>query len=173
MSSPDVILVNSSDEILGFIEKLEAHRLGLLHRAISVVVLNSKGELLLQKRAQNKYHSPGLWTNTCCSHPFPGEETKHAAHRRLKEEMGLSANLEFLFKFKYKTRFPNNLIEHELDHVFLCHTDEEPSLNPEEAVDWKYMSLSSVKSDIRRNPHHYTYWFKLIVERLQTVLQPA
>ena len=166
-------MVDSSDKELGSIEKLEAHKLGLLHRAISVIVLNSKGEVLLQQRALDKYHSPGLWTNTCCSHPYPGEDSKAAAARRLQEEMGMTGDLEFLFKFEYRTKFENGLVEHELDHVFLCYSDDIPVLDPSEAIDWKYMPLNEVKEDIKSRPEIYTYWFKRIVERLNPVMQPV
>ncbi len=162
-------MVDSEDQEIGRMEKLEAHTLGMLHRAISVIVINSKGEILLQRRALDKYHSPGLWTNTCCSHPYPGEATTAAAGRRLNEEMGMSCQPEFLFKFEYRTRFNNGLIEHEMDHVYVCYSDETPTLNPCEAIDWKYMSLAALKADISNSPQRYTYWFKRIIERLSPV----
>ena len=172
MKTPQVILVDPLDNEIGSMEKLKAHELGLRHRAISVIVTNSKGEILLQKRALSKYHSPGLWTNTCCSHPYPGENTLDAAKRRLVEEMGIDTTLDYLFQFEYRTKFDNGLIEHELDHVFLCHTDQEPSIDLNEATDWKYMSLDDIITDMANQPESYTHWFKIIVERLNPVLKP-
>ncbi|MDG2505941.1 MAG: isopentenyl-diphosphate Delta-isomerase, partial [Crocinitomicaceae bacterium] len=130
----EVQLVDTQDNPNGSMEKLEAHEKGLLHRALSVLIINTKKEILLQRRALGKYHSPGLWTNTCCSHPYPGENPTEAANRRLKEEMGMVADLEFAFKFQYKCDFDNGLIEHELDHVFIGETDDTPHLNTDEAM---------------------------------------
>lgn len=144
-------------------EKMEAHHLGVLHRAFSVVVFNSKGEILLQKRSQHKYHSGGLWTNACCSHPFPGEDTREAARRRLKEELGIDLYPEYLYKFIYITKLDQNLIEHEYDHVFVATFDGEPIINASEIEDWKFVPVNWVREDIRQNPDAYTYWFKLIV----------
>ena len=129
----EVQLVDTQDNPNGSMEKLEAHEKGLLHRALSVLIINTNKEILLQRRALGKYHSPGLWTNTCCSHPYPGENPTEAANRRLKEEMGMVADLEFAFKFQYKCDFDNGLIEHELDHVFMGKTDDIPHLNTDEA----------------------------------------
>jgi len=157
-----VILVDQNDVEIGTKEKMEAHRNALLHRAFSVFIFNSKGELLLQQRAIEKYHSGGLWTNTCCSHPFPGEKTDDAANRRLNEEMGLETNLEFKFKFLYKARLDNELTEHEIDHVFVGYSDEKPQLNVDEVGDYKYMTLENVQKSIAIDPELYTVWFKII-----------
>src|SRR5690606_20819833 len=141
----EVILVDQEDKALGTMEKLEAHQTGVLHRAFSVFLFNSEGELLLQQRAFDKYHSPGLWSNTCCSHPRPGEDTLGAAKRRLHEEMGMECKLHFISKFLYKTRFENGLFEHELDHIFVGTTDSLPTINPQEANDFKFLSLAKIK----------------------------
>jgi isopentenyl-diphosphate delta-isomerase len=146
-------------------EKLEAHEKGALHRALSVLIINSKKEILLQRRALGKYHSPGLWTNTCCSHPYPGEDPNEAAKRRLQEEMGMSSELTFLFKFQYKCDFENGLIEHELDHVFIGKTDDTPHLNTDEAMAFKWMSIENLEQDMLSYPENYTFWFKLIIEK--------
>lgn len=155
-----VILVDQNDKEIGTMEKLEAHKKGLLHRAFSVCIFNSRGETLLQKRAAHKYHSGGLWTNTCCSHPRPGEETLGAAERRLKEEMGLSCPLKEVGKLTYKTSFPNGLTEHEYDYIFVGLCDDDPTLNRDEADDFKWISQKDLRDDIERNPDSYTYWFK-------------
>ena len=160
----EVILVDQNDHPIGQMEKMEAHEKGLLHRAFSVLIFNNKGEILLQKRASSKYHSGGLWTNTCCSHPRPGEEVLEAANRRLMEEMGMKADLSERFHFIYKTDLDNNLIEHELDHVLVGKTDVLPVLNHEEAEDFKYLDLLDLKDELKRNPHEYTVWFKIIME---------
>lgn len=158
-----VILVDESDRELGVMEKMEAHRKGVLHRAFSVLLFNSKGEVLLQKRSPAKYHSAGLWTNTCCSHPKPDENIELAVRRRLQEEMGIDSNPEFAYKFIYKTALDNNLIEHELDHVFIGVYDGEPMVNSHEVEDWRFASIESVRKDISTSPETYTHWFKLIV----------
>ena len=160
----EVQLVDAQDQSRGVMEKIEAHRMGLLHRALSVIIFNSKKEMLLQRRALGKYHSPGLWTNTCCSHPYPQEPPLNAANRRLKEEMGMVTDLEFVFKFLYKVDFENGLIEHELDHVFVGASDENPQLNPEEAMDFTWISIADLKKNMTEDPNAYTYWFKLIIE---------
>lgn len=165
-----VILVDKDDNPIGTMEKMEAHRKGELHRAFSVLVFNSKGEMLLQKRAKSKYHSGGLWTNACCSHPQPNEEMTETIKRRVKEEIGIDVEPTFSYKFVYKTPLDKNLIEHELDHVFVAGFDGEPALNKEEAEDWKYVSLSWLKEDVKKNPSHYTYWFKLILTHPQLPL---
>lgn len=159
-----VILVDEFDNAIGTMEKLEAHQKGILHRAFSVLLFNSKGELLLQKRAIGKYHSGGLWTNTCCSHPLPGESMNEATRRKLIQEMGIDLNPEFFYKFIYKTNLDDNLIEHEYDHVFIGTYDGKPIINDEEVEDWKFTDLPSLRSDIQENPKAYTYWFKLIIE---------
>ena len=161
MNEEYLILVDEKDQQWGKIEKLKAHELGLLHRAFSIFLFNNQGELLLQQRAKDKYHSPGLWTNTCCSHPHFGEETKSAVYRRLQEEMCMACELSFVFKFKYKTHFPNGLIEHEFDHVYFGYSDHPPLINPREVQDYKYMSLNSLVLDIQKNPSHYTEWLKI------------
>ena len=142
-------------------EKLETHQLGLLHRAFSVFIFNSKGELLMQQRADVKYHSPGLWTNTCCSHPEFGEELNDAVVRRLREEMGLNIIPEFAFSFVYKAEFSNGLTEHEFDHVFFGISDIFPEPEAEEVKNWKYMGLNELRSDLELNPEHYTEWLKI------------
>lgn len=164
MSYSQVILVDENDHEIGVMEKLQAHREGKLHRAFSVLVFNSKGEILLQKRADKKYHSPGLWTNACCSHPQPLEETAKSASRRLQEEIGIIAETEFLFSFIYKTEFKNGMIENEYDHVFTARSNQLPKLNPEEASDWRYISLEDLDKDLEAHPDHYTFWFKVIME---------
>ena len=163
----EVILVDENDNAVGTMEKMEAHRLGKLHRAFSVLPFNSQGELLLQKRAKNKYHSAGLWTNTCCSHPVPGEKIEDAAARRLKEEMGIDAKPSFAYKFLYKAELDKNLTEHELDYVFIGTFDGKPSINAAEVEDWKFVNLEWLKKDLKKNPNEYTCWFKIIMDREQ------
>jgi len=165
MKEEKVILVDPNDQPLGTMEKIEAHEKGLLHRAFSVFVVNSKGELLLQQRALHKYHSPGLWTNTCCSHQREGETTQDAASRRLQEEMGMQTPLSFLFSFIYKAVFDNGLTEHELDHVLLGTSEQEPQINPEEVAAWKWMNLDDLERDIEQNEANYTVWFRIIFKR--------
>lgn len=161
----NVILVDEHDNEQGLMEKMEAHRKGLLHRAFSVFILNDKGELLLQRRALSKYHSGGLWTNTCCSHPRDGESNEEAAHRRLMEEMGFDCEVEKMLDFVYRAELDQGLTEHEFDHVFIGSYNDEPNINPEEVDSWKWMSLDDVESDINANPHNYTEWFKIIYDR--------
>lgn len=160
----DVQVVDKDDNNIGRMEKLEAHEKGVLHRAISVLIFNSKGEILLQRRALNKYHTPGLWTNTCCSHPYPEEDPKIAAERRLKEEMGMEEELEFVLKFLYKVDFDNGLIEHELDHIFIGFSDQTPHLNTGEAMAFNWINVDELKMDITEKPDNYTFWFKLIMK---------
>ena len=157
-----VILVSEVDEQLGLMAKMEAHEKGILHRAFSVFIFNKKGELLLQQRALDKYHSPGLWTNTCCSHQRDGESNIEAGKRRLQEEMGFNCDLKELFWFVYKASFDNGLTEHELDHVMIGHYDDDPIVNLEEAAAFKWMSLEDVKKDMQIQPELYTEWFKII-----------
>lgn len=166
MNEPLVINVDENDNVLGYVPKLEAHQKGILHRAISILIFNEKGDWMLQKRADSKYHSPSLWTNTCCSHPYPNEDTEEAAVRRLKEEMGIECGLVEIFEFTYRTEFDNGLIEHELDHVFFGIYNEAPSPNPKEASDWKFVSKSTLELDMSENSSKYTEWFKLIVPRV-------
>jgi isopentenyl-diphosphate delta-isomerase len=168
----EVQLVDAEDNPNGSMEKLEAHEKGALHRALSVLIINSKKEILLQRRALGKYHSPGLWTNTCCSHPYPGEDPNEAAKRRLQEEMGMSSELTFLFKFQYKCDFENGLIEHELDHVFIGKTDDTPHLNTDEAMAFKWMSIENLEQDMLSYPKNYTFWFKLIIEQYRNKFTP-
>ena len=157
-----VILVSEVDEQLGLMAKMEAHEKGILHRAFSVFVFNKKGELLLQQRALDKYHSPGLWTNTCCSHQRDGESNIEAGKRRLKEEMGFNCDLKELFWFVYKASFDNGLTEHELDHVMIGYYEDDPIVNLEEAAAFKWMPLEDVKKDMKLQPELYTEWFKII-----------
>ena len=165
MAEEKVILVNKKDEQIGLMPKMEAHEKALLHRAFSVFVFNSKNELMLQQRALGKYHSPGLWTNTCCSHQRDGESNIEAGVRRLQEEMGFSTSLEDTISFIYKAPFDNGLTEHEFDHILVGHYDDEPNINPEEVASWKWMSLEDVKKDMEMSPEHYTAWFKIIFEK--------
>jgi isopentenyl-diphosphate Delta-isomerase len=161
-----VILVNTDDHEIGIMEKMEAHRKALLHRAISVFVFNRKGDWLLQRRAIDKYHSQGLWTNTCCSHPFPGESVKDAAKRRLLEEMGMVCDLDELFTFTYMEKLDEGLTEHEFDHVFFGTSDMFPDVNAEEVMEWKYISFIDLLEDITLHPLKYTIWFRLIFEKV-------
>ena len=156
-----IILVDEHDREIGKGGKLEAHQKGILHRAISVFVFNGKGELLLQKRAKTKYHSAGLWSNTCCSHPRPGEDILSAATRRLKEEMGLAVELTHIGHLIYRVEFPNGLTEHEYDHIFVGESDTTPTLNPAEADDWKWVSPEVLRQDIADYPERYSYWFRI------------
>lgn len=161
-----VILINEQDHEIGTMEKIEAHRLGLLHRAFSVCLFHENGDMLLQQRAASKYHSPGLWTNTCCGHPRPGEATIDAAQRRLGEEMGMQAKLSPAFQFIYQTTLENGLIEYELDHVFFGHTNQTPILNPHEASDWRYISSSDLTQELYNHPDRFTFWFHRIIEQI-------
>lgn len=158
-----VILVDERDDAIGTMEKIEAHEKGLLHRAFSILLFNSKGEFLLQKRSKKKYHSGGLWTNTCCSHPQPDEQIEEATRRKLKQEMGIEVKTEFAYKFIYKTNLDKNLIEHECDHVYTGIFDGQPVINNDEVEDWKFIDLKSLQKDVHQNPEDYTYWFKLII----------
>lgn len=166
-----VILVDTEDNAIGEMEKMEAHEKGVLHRAFSVLIFDKQGNMLLQKRAKSKYHSGGLWTNACCSHPLPNELSEKAAKRRLMEEMGIDADPSFVFKFIYKAELDNNLTEHEYDHVFTTIYSEEPKVNPEEVEDWKYVSIEELKNDINENPEHYTAWFKIILKKMDDQLE--
>ncbi|MFM7387904.1 MAG: isopentenyl-diphosphate Delta-isomerase [Bacteroidota bacterium] len=159
----EVILVNKHDEEIGTMEKMEAHLQGMLHRAFSILIFNSQRKLLIHRRAFGKYHSEGLWTNTCCSHPFPGEDLVEAANRRLREEMGMKTSLAPLFSFIYRAELENDLVEHELDHVLIGFTDDEPRVNPDEVSDYKWMAMHEIEEDIEKNPGNYTAWFKKII----------
>lgn len=165
MKTDDIILVNEDNDEVGSGEKIDIHKKGLLHRAFSIFIFNSKNELLLQQRALNKYHSGGLWTNTCCSHPKPGELVLDAARRRLQEEMGIDCKLEEKFTLIYKTNF-SNLIEYEYDHVILGICDNNPKINLAEAADYKWINIKKLRSDIKKNPNKYTYWFKIALPKL-------
>lgn len=165
MREEQVILVNEQDQEIGLMSKMEAHEKAVLHRAFSVFIFNSKNELMLQQRASHKYHSPDLWTNTCCSHQRHGESNIEAGKRRLFEEMGFVTELEEKTSFIYKAPFDNGLTEHELDHIMVGYFDDAPNLNQEEVKDWKWMSLEAIKNDITINPCSYTAWFKIIFEK--------
>ena len=165
MREEEVILVNTSDEVLGTMPKMEAHRQAVLHRAFSVFILNAQGQLMLQQRAADKYHSPLLWTNTCCSHQRMGETNIEAGRRRLREEMGFETELRDLFSFIYKAPFDNGLTEHELDHVLLGYYAAEPRINPQEVASWKWMGLEEVSADLKARPELYTAWFRIVFER--------
>ena len=165
-----VVLVNPEDQVVGLMEKQQAHIAGLLHRAFSVFIFNKKGELMLQQRAADKYHSPGLWTNTCCSHPRENETYEEAAHRRLQEEMGFDTALTYVFNFIYKAQFDNGLTEHELDHVFIGYYDGEPTLNPEEVMDYRWITLEDLAMEMKQSPERFTAWFKIIFEQYVSYL---
>jgi isopentenyl-diphosphate delta-isomerase len=162
-----LILVNEQDIQIGVQDKLSVHLEGLLHRAFSIFIFNSQSELLLQQRANGKYHSPGLWTNTCCSHPRPNESTIDACNRRLYEEMGMRAKLQFSFSFLYQFKFLNGLTEHEYDHVFIGQTDQEPVINLNEVQAWKYISIPKLEIEIALNPELYTPWLKICMAQLK------
>jgi isopentenyl-diphosphate delta-isomerase len=162
MAEEHVILVNEKDQEIGLMPKLEAHQKAVLHRAFSVFIFNSENELMLQKRASNKYHSPNLWTNTCCSHQRSGESNIQAGTRRLYEEMGFTTTLNEITSFIYKAPFDNGLTEHELDHIMVGYYNEDPVINSDEVEDWKWMKIEDVKNDISLNPDLYTAWFKII-----------
>lgn len=160
-----VILVDENDNKIGLMPKMEAHEKAVLHRAFSVFVFNDKNELMLQQRALHKYHSPGLWTNTCCSHQRDGESNIEAGTRRLQEEMGFTVPLEESISFIYKAPFDNGLTEHELDHILIGHSEQEPVINKDEVAAWKWMNLEKVKQDIGSHPELYTAWFKIIFDK--------
>lgn len=166
MAYESVILVDQDDNMIGTMEKIAAHRSGSLHRAISVFVFNEKGEMLLQQRARNKYHSGGEWSNTCCSHPRPGEKTMDAAKRRLKEEMNMVCNLEYAFSFTYRVYLENGLFEHEYDHVFFGTTDEVPAPNPLEVENCIYLPAEEIEGALGRKPEEYTPWFRICFDRV-------
>lgn len=171
MIEEQVILVNEKDEPIGLMNKLEAHEKAVLHRAFSVFILNDKNEVLLQQRASHKYHSPLLWTNTCCSHQRQEETNIEAGTRRLKEEMGFTAELKELFHFIYKAPFDNGLTEHELDHVMIGYYNGMPLINTEEVEDWKWMSVEDIRQDMLKQPEIYTVWFKIIFDEFYHYLE--
>tara|TARA_B100000497_G_C7435390_1_gene271470 strand:- start:8 stop:526 length:519 start_codon:yes stop_codon:yes gene_type:complete len=165
MNEDNVILVDVHDKQIGLMPKLEAHEKGVLHRAFSVFIFNNKGELMLQRRALSKYHSPGLWTNTCCSHQRDGESNILAAKRRLNEEMGFVTELIEKTSFVYKANFDNGLTEHELDHIIVGKYNHSPVINSSEVDSWKWMSMEDIRNNINDQPHNYTAWFKIIFEK--------
>jgi len=166
MEEIQVVLVDELDNEVGTLEKMEAHRKALLHRAVSVFVMNKKGEWLMQRRALHKYHSAGLWTNTCCTHPYPGESYQDAAQRRLKEEMGMNCSLRQAFSFVYKAELENGLTEHELDHIFIGVTDELPLINEEEVCAYEYVKYRHLVDDVALCPDKYTAWFKKVFKEV-------
>lgn len=161
-----VILVDEQDQPIGLMEKQAAHIGPHLHRAFSVFIFNTKGELLMQQRALTKYHSPGLWTNTCCSHPRDGETLEEATSRRLMEEMGMTCEMHEVYTFIYKAPVGQGLTEHEFDHVWIGQSDDAPNINREEVESWKYMSLNELSEDIQNHPERYTEWFKITFEEM-------
>lgn len=161
-----VVLVNENDTQIGIMEKMAAHIVPRLHRAFSIFIFNSKGELLLQQRALSKYHSPGLWTNTCCSHPHDGESLEQATSRRLMEEMGLHCEMHEVFTFIYKAPVGLGLIEHEFDHVWFGQSDDTPVINPDEVASYKYMNLDDIADDMKAHPECYTEWFKISFDEI-------
>jgi len=165
-SMENVVLVNEQDEPIGLMEKMEAHEKALLHRAFSVFVMNKEGEMLLQRRALSKYHSPGLWTNTACSHPRQNELPIEAAHRRLEEEMGFDCDIKKAFHFIYKAPFDNGLTEHELDHVFIGEWSGDPTPNAEEVGEWRYISLPDLEKEVAERPEDFTIWFRIALPRV-------
>lgn len=171
MGKEMVILVNEQDQPKGMMEKLEAHVRGILHRAFSIFVFNNKGELMLQRRALSKYHSPGLWTNTCCSHPRQYETLEEAIHRRLIEEMGFDTELEKTFDFIYKSDVGQGLTEHEFDHVFFGIYEEKPFINKEEVDDWKFIALDELSLDMETHPEKYTVWFRIAYPEMLKFIQ--
>ena len=160
-----VVLVDEGGRDVGVMEKLRAHREGRLHRAFSIFVFNRRGEVLLQRRALGKYHSGGLWSNACCSHPRPGESVLEAAHRRLVEEMGFDCELKEAFTFIYRADVGNGLVEYEYDHVLIGVCEADPKPDPSEVMEWKWAKVEDVLKDIREHPEKYTYWFKLAFEK--------
>jgi isopentenyl-diphosphate delta-isomerase len=168
MELEQVILVDEEDKVIGTMGKLEAHQKAALHRAFSIFLFNKSGEMLLQQRAAGKYHSPGLWTNACCSHPRPGEQTSIAASRRLKEELGAQAPLKKIFDFIYSTHFENGLSEYEFDHVFTGQSEGPFHPDAAEIMDTKFISMDSIQAELETNPGHYTSWFHIAFPRVYT-----
>ncbi|MBC34899.1 MAG: isopentenyl-diphosphate delta-isomerase [Bacteroidetes bacterium] len=168
MTEQLVVLVDQYDNDLGTMEKMKAHIDGVLHRAFSIFIFNTKGELMIHQRALSKYHSPGLWTNTCCSHPAMGRPVVDSAHIRLQEEMGFDCEFDPAFTFLYKADVGQGLIEHEFDHVFIGISDIQPNINPEEVESWKYMRMEDIREDMKTNPGLYTEWFKIAFEEVSS-----
>jgi len=164
MTAEQLILVDAQDRELGVGEKLQAHVEGVLHRAFSVFIFDAEGRLLLQKRARTKYHSGGLWSNTACGHPRPGETTREAARRRLREEMGFDCELRAAFEFLYRAELDGELIEHEYDHVFVGHHEGDPAPDPNEVEDWRWMTLAELRRGLLEEPQSYSYWLKAVIE---------
>ena len=171
MREEEVILVTPEDQVVGTMPKMEAHEKAVLQRAFSVFVLNDRGETMLQQRAAHKYHSPLLWTNTCCSHQRLGETNIEAGKRRLMEEMGFETELRELFSFIYKAPFDNGLTEHELDHVLLGYYSGTPEINPDEVAAWKWMGLDDIRHELEESPENYTAWFRIIFSRFYQYIQ--
>ncbi len=169
-SEEQVVLVDEHDQPVGQMDKLQAHIDGVLHRAFSVFVVNSDGEFLLQQRALHKYHSAGLWSNTCCSHPRPDETVLVAANRRLDEEMGLACDLQSVFSFVYRAKLEKDLIEYEYDHVLIGRSDAQPILNEEEVADYRYASADEIRTELERHDGSYSEWFRISFERVVEVL---
>lgn len=163
MKSEEIVLIDCNDEPIGSMEKLQAHQEGLLHRAFSVLILNELGDMLIQRRAFEKYHSGGAWSNACCGHPRPGETTQAAAERRLQEEMGFSVPLKKLYHFTYKTDLGNGLTEHEFDHVFLGVYNDDPVPNPNEVAEWRYVSIDRLQQELKMQADQFSFWFRLIM----------
>jgi isopentenyl-diphosphate delta-isomerase len=168
IAEEQVILVDENDKAIGEMNKLAAHQQGKLHRAFSVLLFNTSGQMLLQQRAASKYHSPLLWSNACCSHPKPGEEMIDAVNRRLIEEIGIQSQTDFSHRFHYKIEFENGLVEHELDHVFIGTTDLVPIVNPDEVEAFRYIELNTLRNDMKQHPDQYTFWFHLIMKELKS-----
>ncbi len=169
-SEENVILVDRNDHQIGMMPKMEAHRQGILHRAFSVFIMNEAGEIMLQQRSATKYHSPLLWTNTCCSHQRLGESNIQAGRRRLMEEMGFTTELEVLFQFIYKAPFDNGLTEHELDHVLMGYYNNPPKINLKEVASWKWLSPAAVRKEMHNDPEKYTIWSRIIFEKFYSYL---
>ncbi len=163
-----VVLVDEKDNQTGLMEKMEAHQKAMLHRAVSVFIIDSKGEWILQKRAPHKYHSKGLWTNACCTHPLPGESETESASRRLMEEMGIQCKLKKLFSFIYKETLDDGLTEYEYDHVFLGISNDIPAINADEVESWMKISFEKLHQSVNENPDLYTYWFKKIYQKVNS-----
>lgn len=171
MDEKKVILVNENDEERGFMGKTEAHQKGELHRAFSVFILNDKGGMMLHKRADSKYHTPGLWTNACCSHPQPNETVLIAARRRLSEELGFTCDLEKLFNFTYRADFENGLTEHEFDHVFLGYYNGIPPFDTEEMSECDFFSTDLISTWVEKKPEEFTPWFKIAYPKVLNYLK--
>lgn len=169
MMEERVILVDEQDQEIGTMEKLQAHQCAALHRALSIFIFNDEGEVLLQQRAAEKYHSPLKWTNTCCTHPRPGEELKDAAVRRLMEEMNMRADLTWQYSFIYQVALEGGLTEHELDHVFFGYSNAAPLPNAAEVAGWKYVGLTEVAKAMASDPERYTEWFKIMLNRVKEI----